>query len=43
MLLKVNLANIITIGLIAAIWYVAFRFGDSLLTGRGLAMGAANG
>ncbi len=43
MLLKVNLANIITIGLIAAIWYGAFRVGDALITGQGLAMGTANG
>lgn len=34
MLLKVNLANILTIGLIGAIWYLAFRVGDMLIAGQ---------
>ncbi len=42
MILKVNLANIVTIGLIGALWYFAFRVGDMLLVGNSVAA-SANG
>ncbi len=33
MLLKVNLANILTIGIIGAIWYALFRISEKYLFG----------
>ena len=40
MLLKVNVANILTIGLIGALWYALFRVGESYFMGaRGSAAG----
>ena len=33
MLLKVNLANILTVGLIGAIWYALFRVGEKYFFG----------
>ena len=43
MLLKVNLANIITIGLIGAIWYGIFRVGETYLMGMGGSTSSSGG